>query len=102
MSLFLNYHYEISVLWYLKMLFDNLLMLVTFFVIMQIGGGFSAKFLYISAINFGYHVFDFGSFVWNFKRDHHLYWLVLAVITILELSIIFSKEKTKLINIKDY
>lgn len=100
MSLFLNYHYEISVLWYFKMLFDNLLMLITFFILTRIKNGFSVRFLYIAMINFAYHVFDFGGFIWNFKNDHYLYLLVIGIVTVSELSIIFSRDKARIINIK--
>lgn len=99
LSLFLNYHFEISVLWYIKMLSDNLLMLVIFFIFTQLEKGFSLRFLYISMINFAYHVFDFGSFVWNFKKDHQFYWFMLAIITVSELIIIFGKAKAKVIHI---
>lgn len=102
LSLFLNYYYEISVLWYFKMLFDNLLFLIVFFVITQLERGFTVRFLYIAMINFGYHIFDFGSFIWNFKKDHNAYWLALTIITVWELKIIFGKEKSKLVNIRDY
>jgi hypothetical protein len=84
------------------MLFDSLLILIVFFILTRVKNGFSVRFLYIAMINFAYHVFDFGSFIWNFKKDHYLYLLVLSMVTVLELSIIFSRDRARLINIKDY
>lgn len=84
------------------MLFDNLLILIIFFILSRLKNGFSVRFMYIAMINFAYHAFDFCSFIWNFKKDHILYLLVLSIVTVLELSIIFSRDRARLINIKDY
>jgi hypothetical protein len=93
---------KMSPIWYLKMLTENLLCLVIFFVVTQLSKGFSAKMFYIFGINVGYHSFDFISFVWNYKSTYQLYWAMLAFITVLQLLIIFiGAHKGKYIIMKD-
>lgn len=87
---FLNF--SLSVLWYFKMLFDNFLVVVIFFIFGMLKDGYSKNFLKIVILNAFYHVFDFISFVLNYKQTYQLYWLVLGIITIWELFIIFGKR----------
>lgn len=91
---------KMSPIWYLKMLTENLLYLVLFFIVTQLEKGFSIKMFYIFSINFVYHSFDFVSFIWNYKSTYQLHWAVLGLITALQLLIIFvvaNKNKSKYI-----
>lgn len=89
---FLFLDFSLSVPWYFKMLFENFLIVMIFFIAAMLREGYSLKFLKIICINVIYHVFDFGSFVLNYKQTYQLYWLVLGFITIWQLCIIFDKR----------
>lgn len=84
--------FSLSILWYFKMLFENFLVVIIFFVVGMLKDGYSKGFLKIICLNVFYHVFDFISFVLNYKETYQLYWLVLGIITIWELFIIFGKR----------
>lgn len=99
MDLFLRYTLfgvevqKMTPIWFFKMLTENLLYLVIFFVISQLRAGFSQKMFYIFCINVLYHSFDFVSFVWNYKSNYYSYWAMMALITVSQLMIIFTKPK---------
>lgn len=84
--------FNLSVIWYIKMLFENLLIVILFFVIIKLRYGFSRKMFLIFILNAGYHAFDFISFIWNYKNNYISYWIVLAIMTISELIIIFGNQ----------
>lgn len=94
-SLWLSPFFEkfyLSVIWYIKMLFENLLLVIIFFVAINLRSGYSDKMFYIFCINIMYHIFDFISFIWNYKETYQLYWALLLIMTISELIIIFGKR----------
>lgn len=94
-----SFEFQLSVVWYIKMLSENLLMLISFFLLTQFKNGISKRMYYIVAINAAYHVFDFISFIWNYKETYLSYWILLIVITIWQLFIIFGKQKAKVIQL---
>lgn len=94
-----SFIFQLSVVWYIKMLSENLLMLISFFLLTQFRNGFSKRMFYIAVINVCYHTFDFISFLWNYKETYLAYWILLLVITIWQLFIIFGKRQAKIVQL---
>lgn len=95
---------QISILWYSKMVEDSLLLVVLLFA-----GAcqafarnyktylewqrYSLRLYIIWIIYFGYHVFDFCSFMYNYKTNYIAYMVVLGTCTIISLFVGFYKVK---------
>lgn len=84
-----SYKMKINFLWYIKMVFDNLLILIVFFVLAKIALSYSRGLFYVVVIYIFYHIADFLSFVWDYKSSHGIYWFLLACTTASVLTVIF-------------
>lgn len=94
-NLFLQPHgtFSLQLDWWLKSLTETLYLLLLSFAFTRFREGFSRRFYLILYTYIAYHVFDFISFLYNFKHYHRLYWIALSILTISQLFIIFTKRK---------
>lgn len=76
-----TFRMNLSLLWYVKMAADNVLLIATFYVMSVIASFFSRTLFLISCVFFAYHVLDAFMFFWNFKRTEWVYWVLLAAVT---------------------
>lgn len=88
-----NPEQEITVLWYMKMFFDELLWCITYGTFAIVAKRYSKVLFAIVVVFFFYHVSDFCLFVYNYKNVRGLYIAMLIIDVMAILYLIFSKEK---------
>lgn len=87
-----SFKMDIDILWYIKMIFDNLFLLVILFVGSLISYHISKKLFYVFTIFLMYNIIDFFSFCWNFKTTTGMYWVFLSFVAMAVLMIIFKRN----------
>lgn len=90
-----DFKMEIDVLWYIKMIFDNLFIMTILFVGAALSFYTSKKLFYIFSIFLFYNMVDFFSFCWNFKQTTGMYWVFLLCAAAAVLMIIFKQNKMR-------
>lgn len=86
---------EIDVLWYIKMIFDNMFITTILFVGAALTFYTSKKLFYVLSIFLFYNMVDFFSFCWNFKQTAGMYWVFLLCIVAAVIMIIFKHNKMR-------
>lgn len=78
--------------WYVKMTCDDLLLVVTYFVLARVAYRYSIKLFMIACVFSLYHLIDGYMFWYNYKQSHWLYWALMAsvILSILLLIIPFK------------
>lgn len=67
--------------WYLKMLSENFLLCVTYFVLANIAYRYSLLLFFIACIFFFYHLIDTFLFMYNYKKSASIYWVMLVAMS---------------------
>lgn len=82
-DLFLSpqFQFKLSVQWYLKMMFDDLLVVVISFIAAHFARDHSYVLFWILTIFAYYHIIDLFLFFWNYKRTVAVYWFLGAAST---------------------
>lgn len=87
-----SFKMKINILWYIKMIGDDLSTIITFYVLTNIAYRFSSALFFVSSVFFLYHIIDLFLFCWNYKRTASVYWVLLAA-SILSVVFIITKKK---------
>lgn len=94
-----TYKMMLSVKWYLKMGFDDLLITSTYFFFAWVAGKYSRRLLMIVSIWFLYHLADLYMFWWNYKTSYWAYYGLLAFCVAQTIVLMIPvKEKTPVIS----
>lgn len=86
---------KISVLWYIKDLADELLWVITYYVMAQIAYRYSKLLFSVISIFFFYHLVDSFMYVYSYKNLRWLYVVMLLIDIAAVLTILFYKPKEK-------
>lgn len=99
LDLFLSpsFHYELSVIWYIKMLTEILQRIGILYVLGMVSKVISIKFFQVSVVWMVYNIADFLSFIWNYKETAEMYWALLFASTISIYFLIFTKDKNNIL-----
>lgn len=93
-----KFNFPISVLWWLKMVSEDVLWCITFFVMAKVSKNISRKFFLIACVYFVYHAIDLFMFLYDYKQTYLVYWLSLAATSAAVIFLIWPiKEKAKII-----
>ncbi len=89
-----------TVLWWVKLLTDELLWCYVFFDYARTALKTSRKKFLVVSVFFIYHAFDFGMFMYDYKQSYWVYWVMLAL-DAAALVIIFLpiKEKARIVSL---
>lgn len=86
---------EIDLLWYIKIIFDNLFLVTILFIAASVTYYVSKKMFYVFSIFLLYNIIDFFSFCWNFKQTEGMYWIFLIFVFIAILMVIFKRNNMR-------
>lgn len=77
-DLFLSsqFRFKLSVQWYFKMMFDDLLIVILCFLLANAYKNYSFVLHLIAIIYAFYHIIDLLLFFWNYKRTVAVYWFL--------------------------
>jgi len=96
-----TYKMLLAVKWYLKMGFDDLLIISTYFFFAWVAGKYSRRLLMIVSLWFFYHLADLYMFWWNYKTSYWAYYILLIACVIQTIILIVPvKERTPVINMQ--
>jgi len=90
-----NFKFDLSLLWYIKMVGDDLLWCSTYYVMAKIAYKYSFTLFLVAGIYFIYHLIDSFLFLYNYKQTYWVYWSLLIVSVISILFIAFPIKKNK-------
>jgi hypothetical protein len=88
-----NFHFDLSLHWWIKDLCDSMLLIIVFFVMAKIAYQYSYTLFLISVIYMIYHVIDLCLFMYNYKQTKEIYWVLLAATIASTGLLIFHKRK---------
>lgn len=97
-----SFKMDISILWFIYTIGNDLNVIITYFVLTNIAYRFSSALFFISSVFFLYHVIDIFLFCWNYKRTASVYWILLAAVIVSTIFLIIKKKihKTSIISIE--
>lgn len=96
-----TYKMMLSVKWYLKMGFDDLLIISTYFFFAWVAGKYSRRLLMIISIWFLYHLADLYMFWWDYKTSYWTYYSLLAFCVAQTIMLMIPvKEKSPVISMQ--
>lgn len=83
-DLFLSpqFQFKLTVQWYFKMMFDDLLIVILCFLLANSYKNYSFVLHLIAIIYAFYHIIDLFLFFWNYKRTVAVYWFLGSASTI--------------------
>jgi hypothetical protein len=102
-DLFLSPAYKmlLQFCWYLKMNFDSLLVIATYYFFAWVASKYSRRLFYIASVWFLYHVLDLYMFWWNYKSTYWVYWCLLIAGTIQTVLLLIPiKERAKIVSME--
>lgn len=95
-NLFYTGGYEMEYWWYIYFSSQDLLWVITYFVLARVSYQYSIKLFMIACVFALYHTIDGYMFWYNYKQSHWLYWALMAsVILCILLLIIPFKVSSK-------
>ena len=71
-----SFQFKLSIQWYLKMMFDDVLVVVLCFLLANAWKNYSRALYWIATIYAYYHIIDLYLFYWNYKRTVAVYWFM--------------------------
>lgn len=93
-----TYKMLLTIQWYLKMNFDSLLVIGTYYLLAWVSAKYSKRLFYIACVWFFYHCIDCYLFWWNYKSTYSVYWALGAVMTLQTVVLLIPiKEKAKVV-----
>lgn len=96
-----GFDYAISILWMIKMMADEFLLIVTYFMMAYIALRFSLKTFLIISCFFFYWVVDNFLFYYNYKQTYWVFWtLLILLVFVVTLLLIPFKERGKFISLR--
>lgn len=86
--------FKINILWWIKLITDDLLWCIVFFVMALIAKQYSLRLYFIVSVYFFYHVIDLFLFMYNYKQTTLVYWGLLAATIISTIALIWPIKAT--------
>jgi hypothetical protein len=103
---FINYtwpHDErgVSLIWWVKYCSDDLLWVITYFVLARVAALYSFRLFCITALWFIYHLFDSFMLWYDYRTSHWLYWVLVAgIATTIAFMFLPEKKTGRIISMK--
>lgn len=91
-----SYKYAISIHWYIKMLFDDLFVVVCFYVMAKIAAQYSFKLFAICSVYMVYHIVDVICFLYNYKQTTEIYY-ALVICSSVSTIVLITPNKMKIV-----
>lgn len=86
--------FKINILWWIKLITDDLLWCIVFFVMALIAKQYSLRLYFIVSVYFFYHVIDLFLFMYNYKQTTLVYWGLLGATIISTIALIWPIKAT--------
>ncbi len=84
---------EISMLWYVKFMFDDLLWIIVMLVLCKVTYQYSIRLFRACCVFFLYHLIDMVLFMYNYKQFHNFYLLMIMACVIAVVAILYPSKK---------
>lgn len=92
-NLFIKGGYEMEYWWYVKFTMDDLLWVITFFVLTRLALMISYRLALVSLMFMVFHVIDAFMFWYDYKQSHKFYWGLVALIFGIVILLLPLKER---------
>jgi hypothetical protein len=91
-----EFHLQISLAWYLKMLMDDLNSVVIFYVMGMLVKPFSYSMHAVATVFCVYQVVNAFMLIWDFKQTREVYWVSMMA-SLIAITFLFKEPKMKMV-----